>query len=118
MARMEKINSQMRREIATILRQEFGDQRLHFVAVTRADVSPDLRNAKIYFTSFNEQNAGAATEDTLKRVSGMIRKHLARRMDLRYTPFLDFIYDTSVEKGIRLEETLQEIKNEKNFESD
>jgi len=57
MGRMEKINKQIKREISQILQRELSDPRLEFVSIMRADVSPDLKNARVYYSVLNQTSS-------------------------------------------------------------
>lgn len=112
MGRIDRINQQVKREIGKIIQQKLGDPRLQFVTITEADVSRDLRNAKIRYSVLGEQHQAEAAQDGLEGAKGMIRKLLGQSMNMRHTPELFFIYDQSIEMSARIEETLREIRNE------
>ncbi len=112
MGRIEKVNQQVKREIGRIIQQELSDPRLQFVTITNADVSRDLRNAKIYFSVLGEKDQVHAAQQGLESAKGMIRKLLGQSMSMRHTPELFFMYDQSIEMSVRIEETLKEIHDE------
>lgn len=110
--RMEKINKQVTREVGMILQREFSDPRFPFISITRSDVSPDLRNAKIYFSYLGNDQDIPKVEVSLSRVGGKIRKMVGDRMKTRRVPELTFHYDESIAAGDRIERLIQEINNE------
>ncbi len=112
MGRIDKINQQVKREIGRIILRELGDPRLEFVTITRVDVSRDLRNAKIYFSVLGDESQALGAESGLNGAKGMIRKLLSQGVNMRNTPELLFIYDKSIEMGVRIEGTLKEIREE------
>lgn len=112
MGRIEKVNQQVKREIGRIILQELSDPRLQFVTITGADVSRDLRNARIRFSVLGEEKQMQAALQGLEGAKGMIRRLLGQSMNMRHTPELFFIYDQSVEMSVRIEETLKEIHDE------
>lgn len=112
MARIEKVNQQVKREIGQILLQELSDPRLQFVTIMEVSVSRDLQNAKVHFSVLGDRAAVQLAQKGLDSAKGMIRRLLGRSMNMRYTPDLHFVYDESIEKGARIEETLKEIHNE------
>lgn len=112
MGRIDKINQQVKREIGRIFQEDLSDPRLGFITITKVDVSPDLKNGKIHFSVLGTQENISQAQEILNRASGMIRKLLSQRMDLRSTPMLRFVYDESVAASARIEETLQEINYE------
>ena len=112
MARIEKVNQQIKREIGRILQQELGDPRLQFVTITKVDVSRDLRSAKIFFSVLGAAAQRHAAQHGLEGARGMIRKLLGQNINIRFTPELFFVYDSSIEFNARIEETLKEIHDE------
>lgn len=117
MARIEKVNQQLKREVSEIIQRELQDPRLQFVTITAADVSRDLRSARVYFTVLGNTQQTQTAQRAMQGVRGIIRKYIGQRMNMRYTPELFFIYDNSVEISARLESTLKEIENESNKNS-
>ncbi|MBQ2766132.1 MAG: 30S ribosome-binding factor RbfA [Clostridia bacterium] len=107
--RRGRINEEMVKELSSILR-EIKDPRVTdaFVSVTAADVTPDLKFAKIYFSVMsgdkNEVKKG------LKSASGYIRKRLAETLNLRQTPELSFVADDSIEYGAHINSLLNKIE--------
>ena len=117
MARIDKINQQVKREVGRIIQEELSDPRLQFVTITEADVSKDLRNARISFSVLGDMSQIHAAQQALDRAKGMVRRLLGQRVELRYLPDLFFVYDQSIEMSARIEETLKEIKNENDADS-
>lgn len=106
--RRGRINEEMQREVAKILR-EVKDPRVSkaFISVTGAEVTPDLKFAKIYYSAYNadkkEVKAG------LRAASGFIRGQISRNLNLRITPELTFIEDGSIEYGAKISKILEGI---------
>ena len=117
--RRGRINDEMRGEVATILR-EVKDPRVKdaFVSITGAEVTPDLKYAKIYYSALS----GDAKEIAkgLKAAAGFIRRELARSLNLRMTPELTFIPDSSIAYGAHISSILNtlEISEEDPEETD
>ena len=112
MSRMEKINSQVQREIGTILQQDLSDRAFRFVTITNVIVSRDLRSAKVYFSVLGSPESLELVAVKLDKVRGFIRKLIGQRMTIRNTPELFFVYDDSILTGARIEKTLEELKDE------
>ena len=80
------------------------------VSVTKADVSPDLKNAKIYISVLAKDKAEAsATFDTIKEHAGFIRYELAHMMQMRTVPELHFLCDDTMEYGDKIDRLIKEI---------
>jgi len=112
MSRLDKINQQLKKEISLILRKELSDPRVECVSITHADVSPDLRSAKIYFTILGNAHGSEEIKEVLEVASGRIRKFVGRQMSMRYTPDLHFYYDDTIDASFNMDETLKEIADE------
>lgn len=92
-----RANEQVREVIANILLFDVSDPRLRMVTITGADVSPDKRNAKVYYTS-DKANYDEVLE-SLNSAKGYIRKLLGERLGWRVVPSLRFFLDPSVDMG-------------------
>ena len=112
MGRMEKVNQLMKREISTILQREVQDPRLEFVSITGVTVSPDLHVARVNFSVLGDEKKKEDAKKALNSARGYIRRLIGKRISLRYTPDLEFIYDNSLEYSARIEQTFEEIKKQ------
>lgn len=109
--KIERLNSQIEREISMILQTEMKDDDINFVTITGCDVTNDLSFCKVYFTVLNDEKK----DDTLKALEGaasFIRGKLSQRIDVRHTPEIKFIYDDSVEYGNHIEKIIGKINEE------
>src|SRR5688500_11671333 len=107
--RTRRIAEQIQRELADHIRAELKDPRgSGFVTVTGVEVSKDQSHAKVFFTIIGDEAKVLETTDGLKRAAGFLRTQLAQRMKLRTIPQLDFKYDASVERGIKLTRLIDE----------
>ena len=110
--RQRKVAELLHQEIGQLIQRETRDPRLEFVTITGVDVSPDLRQAQIYFTTLAE----TAVKDTvagLTSASGYFRSRLAQSLSLRHIPELTFKLDTSLEHGLRIDSLLDALKAER-----
>ncbi|MBU2540991.1 MAG: 30S ribosome-binding factor RbfA [Candidatus Omnitrophica bacterium] len=111
--RLERVASEIKKEISLILSQELRDPRLGFVTITRVKMSPDLREAWVYFSVLADK---AKQEDSLKVLSGAagyIRRLIGQRLRLRFNPEIKFKFDKSIAYSIEIEERIRELKDEK-----
>lgn len=92
-----RANEHIREQIANILLFEVSDPRLSLVTITSCDVSPDKRNAKIYYTTDKDKYEEVAS--SFESAKGYIRKLLGDRLDWRVVPALNFYLDPSVDMG-------------------
>lgn len=110
--RRGRINDEMRNEVAMILR-DVKDPRVAgaFVSVTGAEVTPDLKYAKIYYSNLSGDEKEVAKG--LKAASGFIRGQIAQKMNLRITPELTFIKDNSIKHGAHIASILNSLEAER-----
>ena len=101
--RAVRVGEQIQRELAEIIRRELHDRRVGMVTITSVDVSPDLAQAKVYFTTLGDDTRIVESEAALKRASGFMRHELGGRLRLRIVPQIRFIYDESERRASRVE---------------
>ena len=110
--RRGRINDEMQRAMAEILRS-VKDPRVSgaFISVTGAEVTPDLKYAKIYYSALGMKSAEDKKEIAkgLKSSAGYIRRQVAQRLNLRITPEITFVEDTSITYGAHIAELLNGI---------
>ncbi len=111
--RPERVASEMREHISRIISEEIKDPRIGFITVTKVEVTPDLRNAKIFFSSLGGKDEKVQAAEGLNSASGYIRKLLGERMRFKFTPELLFRLDESTEYIIHLNEIFDKIHKEK-----
>ena len=113
--RIDRISEEVRREVDAIIREELGDPRIGGTfSITRAEVTGDLRYAKIYVSVLEDDRRDELLE-ALKNAKGFIRRSLGKRMIIRYSPELIFISDKNIEYGVHIAKVLADtIKPEKN----
>ncbi|HOW34825.1 MAG TPA: 30S ribosome-binding factor RbfA [Candidatus Omnitrophota bacterium] len=112
MARIEKVNEAVKEGVSEIIHLEVKDPRLEFVTITEAKVSRDLQHATVYFSVLGDEKKRLAAEEGLESARGFIRKMLAQRVQMRYTPEIKFIFDETIERSMRIEEQLRKINDE------
>lgn len=111
--RNNRINEEVKREVSDIIRSDLKDPRIGgMVSVIRADVTGDLRYARIYVSVMADEKEKKATMKALKSAAGFVRRELGARIDLRYVPEIQFILDTSIEYSIHINEVLKKVEND------
>ena len=106
--RTSRVGENVRDALAQVLRSDVKGLDLGWVSISEVEVSPDLHYARVYMTGLKEEDARKAVEE-LRRVAGQIRHHLGKRIHLRYTPELDFRYDETAMRALRVETLLREV---------
>lgn len=110
--KIDRIASQMLKEISYVLASEVKDEDIRFVTVTDVKVTNDLSFAKVYVTVLKEDKINE-TMKALKNASGFIRKELAERLEIRHIPELEFVYDESIAYGKKIENIIENIHENK-----
>ncbi len=110
--RQRQVAELLHEEISQLIQRNTRDPRLGFVTVTGVDVSPDLRNAKVYVTVLGDKEDQKSTLEGLASATGFFRYQLRQDLSLRYIPELKFQIDTSLEYGLHIEKLLDSIQEE------
>lgn len=100
--RSRRIAEQIQRELSEIIRLELKDPRVGMITLTDVEVSQDHAHARVFFTLLGDAAKIKDTGEALQHAAGFIRSELAHRIKLRTVPQLQFKYDVSVERGMRL----------------
>lgn len=108
-SRLDRINKTITRHLAVIIQQQMYDPRFTFVNITEVKVSPDLSEAKVYFTAGLDapEDGGKSLCKALNKAQKHLRYVLANEVDLRRTPKLYFHYDTKLLEAMRIDELLR-----------
>lgn len=107
-----RINQEVVRELADILRNEIKDPRIGLMtSVLDAIVAPDLKTCKVYISVLGDEQAQKDTMKGLQSAEGFIRSQLAKRLNLRNTPELTFVLDHSIEYGVHMTKLIDEVNN-------
>lgn len=111
-ARADRISVKIQTSLSELLRKKINDPRLDFVTVTGVKLTPDLRDAHIYFTVSSGEKAQKDAERGFEKASGFIRSSLAKKLGLRYMPKLRFVHDKSFDYGSHMNSLLKSLKND------
>jgi ribosome-binding factor A len=110
--RQEKVRELLRSAISEIILREMKDPRLGFITITDAEVSPDLRNAKVFVSILGDQAQKDQGMKALRSASRFIRSEFAKRANMKVTPEIVFMEDKALERGSRIFELLEKMKKE------
>lgn len=106
--RIAKVAEAVREIVSTVVLFELKDPRVKNVTVLRADVSPDLRNAKVYVSVMGDEKTRALTLHGLNSARGFIQSKIADRLQTRYTPVLQFVSDAGVKLSVQTSAIIRE----------
>ena len=107
--RPTRVAELLQAEIADLLLRQLKDPRLSMATISRVDVSPDLREARVYVSRVGDEDEQKETMAGFARAVGFIRSQLGKRVKLRHTPNLTFILDTAIADGVRISRLLHDL---------
>lgn len=107
-ARSERVADQIQRELAELLQKGLKDPRVGWITLTGVEVTRDYSFAKIYYTVMDEKTR-EVTAEALSHAAGYLRGELGRRLQIFTTPQLNFVYDESIERGVRMSRLIDQV---------
>jgi ribosome-binding factor A len=108
--RLEKVNQLIRQELSQMLQREIKDPRLSgYISVNSVMTTPDLRHARVLVSCVCEDAKKKEMLEALSHSAGFFRSNLAKKLNMRTTPELHFLWDDSIEKGSRLIELIDKV---------
>ena len=119
--KMERVNSELAKQIANIIANDIKDPRMSgaIVGVTKLSTTPDLKFAKVYLSIYAaDKNAQQEAYHTICRSKNFIRNMLKDRVQIRLLPELTFLIDDSVDYSIKIDKILNEIHSEEKVQTE
>lgn len=116
--RMTRVNEEVKMELSAIIQREVKDPRIDsLVSVVAVDTTGDLKECKVYISVLGDEEKRVQTMEGLKSSAGFIRRELAHRLNLRNTPNLHFMLDTSIERGVEMSRLIRDVRLEDELHS-
>ena len=112
-SRPDRVGDQLRQEREELIAREVHDQGIGFLTMTRVKVTPDLQQARVFYTTIGDEKQRKETARALERATPFLRRQLGRRLRLKHVPELDFFYDDSIERQDRIERIMLDIQAER-----
>jgi ribosome-binding factor A len=112
-SRQGRIGEEIRIELSELLTRQVQDPGIGFLTITHVKVTPDLQQARVYYTTLGDLKARRDTAKALRRATPFLRRGIGRRLQLRRVPELEFFFDESVESQDRIERILQDLDKER-----
>jgi len=107
--RLLKAAQAIREVVSMAILTELQDPRVRDVTVTFVEVAPDMRTAKIHVSVMGEEGKQRLTLQGLRNSAGFLQSKVADRIDMRYTPKLEFVLDKGVKQSIAVAEILRRV---------
>jgi ribosome-binding factor A len=105
--RMRRINEAIKEIIATALAQDLKDPRIGFVTLTGVETAPDLAHAKVFVSVYGKKVEKDATLEGLRAARSYLQRLIGDELKLKRIPVLEFVYDASVDQGMRIQALLK-----------
>jgi ribosome-binding factor A len=106
--RMRRVNEAVREVVSARLAEGVKDPRIGFVTVTSVDTSTDLRQARVYVSVLGSDEERAETLAGLQSAHGLFQQTVASELRMKRTPTLQFVFDESIDRGMRITELLDD----------
>ena len=110
-ARARRLAVRIREIVADTLERQVKDPRLGMVTITDARVTPDLREATVFYTVYGDESARAETAAALDSARGVLRSQVGRQTGVRFTPTLTFVADMVPAQARQIEELLDRARH-------
>lgn len=109
MARIDRVESVIKREVARIIQQKLVDERIGFVSLLDVKIDPDFSVATIFYSQYGPKREREKTAVALRSAAGFIKGELGKVLQRRHIPNLVFKYDDSLRKGVELVEKINKL---------
>ena len=106
--RMRRVNEAVREVVSARIAEGLRDPRIGFVTVTAVETSPDLRHARVYVSVLGSGEERSATLAGLESAHGVLQQAVASELRMKRTPTLQFVFDESIDRGMRINELLDD----------
>ena len=111
--RPDRVGEEIRHELSELIsRGGVHDPGIGFITLTRVKVSPDLQQARVFYTTMGDDAARKQTAHALDRATPFFRRHIGSQLRLRRVPELEFRFDESVANQDRIEQILRDLHEE------
>jgi ribosome-binding factor A len=110
--RMRRVDEAVREVLSSALSEGLKDPRVGFVTVTAVETAPDLRRARVYVSVLGDESNRRRTLEGLRSAHGYLQRRVGTELRLKHTPTLDFVYDDTVDRSLRLKALLEAEEDE------
>jgi ribosome-binding factor A len=108
--RSERVGDLLLEVLAELLRRDIHDPRLQWLNLTGVKVSKDLRHAKVFYNLLDAAVEKDEVSAGLKSAAGFLRSRIGKKLNLRFVPAIDFVYDQSEDEARHIDALLDEVK--------
>ena len=104
--RMRRVDEAVREVLSDAISHKVKDPRVGFVTVTAVETAPDLRRARVFVSVLGDEGVRRRSLDGLLSAHGVLQRAVARELRLKHTPALEFVYDDTSERAMRIAELI------------
>jgi ribosome-binding factor A len=104
--RMRRVDEAVREVLSDAISNQVKDPRVGFVTVTAVETAPDLRRARVFVSVLGDEGVRKRSLDGLQSAHGVLQNAVARELRLKHTPALEFVYDDTAERGMRISQLI------------
>ncbi|GAC1525549.1 MAG: 30S ribosome-binding factor RbfA [Thermoleophilaceae bacterium] len=109
---MRRVNEAVREVLSVQLAEGLKDPRVGFVTVTGVETTPDLRNARVFVSVLGDEDERTRALAGLSSSRGFLQSRVGTALHLKRTPALEFVYDESIDRGMRISGLIRELGDE------
>jgi ribosome-binding factor A len=114
-----RVNGEVQKALAEIIREDIKDPRVQMMtSVTGVEVAPDLKTCKVWISVLGNEKEQQDTIKGLRSAVGFVRSQLAKKVNLRNTPELQFVLDNSIAYGVSMSKLIDEVNSSDDDGSD
>ncbi|MCK4857686.1 MAG: 30S ribosome-binding factor RbfA [candidate division Zixibacteria bacterium] len=110
--RQDRLRDEIKKAVSEIIQTRMKDPHIGFVTVTDVELTKDLQFAKVFYSVYGDTTSQRETNRSLQKARGFIQSELGQRIRVRKLPTLQFEIDHSAERGMRIQELLNQIEKE------
>ena len=110
--RMRRVDEAVREVLSDAITKQVKDPRVGFVTVTAVETAPDMRRARVFVSVLGDGKVRKRSMQGLQSAHGVLQRVVARELRLKHTPTLEFVYDDTSERGMRIAQLIDEEAGE------
>ena len=110
--RVERVQEELKYQISKVIQEDLKDPRLGFISLTKVIMPADLKSARVYFSVLGDEKEIKSSTIALNHAVGFVKKLIAERMRLKFTPDLEFFYDDSIAYSQHISDVIEKLKKD------
>ena len=110
--RSDRVGQQIHEIVARLFLTEIEDPRLRKIQIIDVDMSPNLRNARVYYVMLHGEEPSKEVKEAVQGVAGFVKHEISSRLSLRYVPDIDFRFDEAVLRGRHIDNLLSKLHDD------